>query len=408
MEEARESKFESRRGLHRLSALAVKNGKATGWYGDGGGLYLEVDGHGRRWVLRIAVNGRRRDLGLGPTHKVSLAQAREQAAEYRSMAYRGLDPKEAKRAKRKAAVVVPTFEKAATEVHRARMKGWSNGKHVDQWINTLRDHAFPLLGAKPVNEVGTPEVLQVLTPIWLAKPETARRVRQRLKTVLEWARAAGHRSGDNPVDLIGEALPKSSKANVEHHAALPFAEVAKFVAALRAGQSEPVTKLAFELLILTACRTIEIRRAKWEQIDWEAKTWTLPAEAMKARREHVVPLSARALEILRAAKAIAGEATGGLIFPENQWGRPLSENRFLNARVAIGYGERCTPHGFRSSFRDWEAETTHFPSEVVEMALAHTIKSKAEAAYRRGDLLAKRRELMDAWAAYVGTEPAAS
>jgi integrase len=385
-----------------LSALEVKAAKAHGWYGDGGGLYLEVDTHGRRWVLRTQANGRRRDFGLGSLHKVTLAQARDRAAELRSMVYRGIDPKAEKRAARKPAPVVPTFEQAAVQVHRSRLKGWSNGKHVDQWINTLRDHAFPVIGARPINEIATPDVLKVLTPIWLAKPETGRRVRQRLKTVLEWARAAGHRSGENPVDLIGDALPKSTAKNVEHHAALPFAEVGPFIRALRSGQAEKVTRLAFELLILTASRTIEIRSARWDQIDWEAKVWTRPAEMMKARREHAVPLSPRALAILSEAKALAGGDLTGLIFREGTGARGLSENRFLNAREAIGYGERCTPHGFRSSFRDWAAETTMFPAEVVEMALAHTIKSKAEAAYRRGDLLAKRRELMDAWAMYVG------
>lgn len=386
------------RGLNRLTALEVRAAKQIGWYGDGGGLYLEVDEHGRRWVLRLTIAGRRRDLGLGPLHKVTLPQARERAAEFRTMAYQGVDPVATKRARRQAPPI-PTFEQAANEVHRTRANGWSNGKHVDQWINTLRDHAFPLIGSKPVNIIGTPEVLKVLTPIWLAKPETARRVRQRLKTVLEWARAAGHRTGENPVDLIGDALPKANSNKIEHHAALPFAEVPKFVRALRNGESELVTKLAFELLILTASRTIEIRRARWEEIDWQNKIWTRPAESMKARREHAVPLSPRAMEVLGEAKKLAGGAPGGLIFREGD--RPLSENRFLNARDALGYGERCTPHGFRSSFRDWAAETTQFSSEVVEMALAHTIKSKAEAAYRRGDLLAKRRVLMEAWADHV-------
>lgn len=386
------------RGLNRLTALEVKAAKQIGWYGDGGGLYLEVDEHGRRWVLRLTIAGRRRDFGLGPLHKVTLPQARERAAEFRTMAYQGVDPVATKRARRQAPPI-PTFEHAANEVHRTRAKGWSNGKHVDQWINTLRDHAFPLIGSKPVNIIGTPEVLKVLTPIWLAKPETARRVRQRLKTVLEWARAAGHRTGENPVDLIGDALPKASSNKIEHHAALPFAEVPKFMMALRNGEAESVTKLAFELLILTASRTIEVRRARWEEIDWQNKIWTRPAESMKARREHAVPLSPRAMAILEEAKKLAGGATDGLIFREGD--RPLSENRFLNARDALGYGERCTPHGFRSSFRDWAAETTQFSSEVVEMALAHTIKSKAEAAYRRGDLLAKRRVLMEVWADYV-------
>jgi integrase len=378
--------------------LEVKAARQAGWYGDGGGLYLEVDGHGRRWVLRLSIAGRRRDFGLGSLHKVTLSQARERAAEYRALAYQGIDPVASKPKIRKVPAV-PTFEQAANEVHRARAKGWSNGKHVDQWINTLRDHAFPMIGSRPVNTIGTPDILKVLTPIWIAKPETARRVRQRLKTVLEWARAAGHRSGDNPVDLIGEALPRNTAKRIEHHPALPFDQVAGFVRELRAGQSEEVTKRAFEFLILTAARTIEVRRARWREIDWDNKLWKRPAESMKARREHAVPLSPRAMEILAEAKRANGGAEDGLIF--NEGTRPLSESRFLNARAALGYRDRCTPHGFRSSFRDWAAETTQFSNEVVEMALAHTIKSKAEAAYRRGDLLAKRRLLMDAWAEFV-------
>lgn len=386
------------RGLNRLSALEVKAAKQSGWYGDGGGLYLEVDQHGRRWVLRLTICGRRRDLGLGPLHKVTLPQARERAAEYRSLAYQGVDPIAAKRDSRPLQAV-PTFQQAASEVHRTRAKGWSNGKHVDQWINTLRDHVFPAIGTRPVNTIGTPEVLKVLTPIWLTKPETARRVRQRLKTVLEWARAAGHRSGENPVDLIGDALPKAASSKIVHHAALPFGEVSMFVRLLRDGEAEPVTKLAFELLILTAARTIEIRRAKWQEIDWHNQLWKRPAESMKARRDHAVPLSPRAIAILQEAKQASSGPADGLIFREGN--TALSENRFLNARDALGYRDRCTPHGFRSSFRDWAAETTQFSSEVVEMALAHTIKSKAEAAYRRGDLLAKRRMLMEAWADFV-------
>lgn len=389
------------RGLNRLSTLEVKAAKRPGWYGDGGGLYLEVDQHGRRWVLRLTIDGRRRDLGLGSLHKVALPQARARAAEFRTLAYHGIDPIAAKRESRKQQIVraVPSFEQAANEVHRTRAQGWSNGKHVDQWINTLRDHAFPAIGSRPVDAIGTPEILKVLTPIWLAKPETARRVRQRLKTVLEWARAAGHRSGENPVDLIGEALPKTAATRIEHHAALPFTEVEAFVRLLRNGGAEDVTKLAFEFLILTAARTIEIRRARWQEIDWQNHLWKRPAENMKARREHAVPLPDRAIAILHEIKQAVGGAPEGLIFREGK--RPLSENRFLNARDALGYRERCTPHGFRSSFRDWAAETTQFSSEVVEMALAHTIKSKAEAAYRRGDLLAKRRMLMQAWADYI-------
>jgi integrase len=397
-------------GIHRLSAAAIKFIDQPGWHADGGGLYLEVDASGRkRWAMRLTVNGRRRDFGLGPLHKVTLKDARELAAEYRAKAYRGIDPVADKRRAR-AAIEIPTFEAAAQQVHESRRAAWSNGKHVDQWINTLRDYAFPHIGSKRVSNITTADVLAVLTPIWSTKPETARRVRQRLATVLEWARAAGHRSGDNPVDLIGEALPRQRR-QARHHAALPYTEVPRFIARLRAGQAEPVTKLAFEFLILTATRTIEVRKALWSEIDRHAKMWTIPGEdpatgrRMKAGRAHTVPLSNRCLEILDQAKRLAGDSP--LLFPDQGTRAALSENRFLVARDGLGYSkETCTPHGFRSSFRDWAAEETLFPAEVAEMALAHSIKSKTEAAYRRGHLLAKRRELMEAWANYA-TAPVA-
>jgi integrase-like protein/Arm domain-containing DNA-binding protein len=248
------AKQQNPQGIHRLAPLTVTNTTVPGWHADGGGLYLEIDETGRkRWAMRLTVNGRRRDFGLGPLHKVSLATAREIAAEYRAKAYRGIDPTEEKRRKRKEQRIAPapTFEEAAKEVHKRRRGTWSNGKHVDQWINTLRDHAFPKIGTKPVNEIGTPEVLEVLTPIWTEIPETARRVRQRLATVLDWAKVAGHRSGDNPVELIGDALPKHKKKQ-KHHPALPYSQVANFIGKLRAGGAESVTKLAFEFL--THCR----------------------------------------------------------------------------------------------------------------------------------------------------------
>ncbi len=392
------------RQLHRLTALTVKNVQRPGWHADGGGLYLEVDKSGaKRWAMRLTVNGHRHDYGLGPIQKVSLQQARTRAAEYREKAYVGVEPVPRKR--RRGVVAedqsLMTFERAADTAHLARKGGWSNGKHVDQWINTLRDHAFPTIGKKAVADVTTADVLAVLTPIWMTKPETARRVRQRMRTVLEWARVAGHRSGDNPVDLIGEALPKQ-RIRVEHHDALPYTEVGAFIAALRAGRADDATKAAFELMILTAARTREVRLATWSEFDIEAKLWTVPAERMKARREHVVPLSDRVVEILVEQRAhYLNAAPGDPVFVDKYTGKALSENRFLNARDAIGYGDKCTPHGFRSSFRDWAAEETSFPAEVVEMALAHTIASKTEAAYRRGDLLAKRRELMAEWGGYA-------
>ena len=395
------------KGLHLLSAAAVKYIDQIGWHADGGGLYLEVDKCGaKRWAMRLTVNGRRRDFGLGPLHKVSLLQARERASEYRSKAYRGIDP--TKRDEPGPELPQPkslTFEEAARQVHAQRRSAWSNGKHVDQWINTLSDHAFPIIGAKPVGSIATPDILAVLAPIWNLKPETARRLKQRLATVLNWARAAGHRSGDNPVELIGDALPKHVRAD-NHHAALPYADVPAFIAKLRNGKAEPITKLAFEFLILTAARTADVRQARCEEIDFEAATWTIPGNdagsgrRMKAGREHVVPLSRRCLQILKGAQPLRAEHA--LLFPDAATGRAMSENRFLVARDALGYSkQRCTPHGFRSSFRDWAAEETAFPPEVAEMALAHAIRSKVEAAYRRGHLLAKRRQLMEAWAHYA-------
>ena len=394
-------------GIHRLSAATIKHITDPGWHADGGGLYLEVDRSGRkRWAMRLTVNGKRRDFGLGPLHKVSLLDARERAAEYRAKAYRGIDPVEDKqRAKHGLDRNVPTFEEASHNVHEQWRGTWSSGKHVDQWINSLRDHVFPIIGAKPVNHIITPDVLKILTPIWTTKPETARRIKQRLTTVLEWARAAGHRSGDNPVALIGDALPRYKKEQ-QHHPALPYTEVAQFIGKLRAGHIEPITKLAFEFLILTAARKTEVRTARWDEIDFTARTWTIPGNddetgrRMKTRRDHVVPLSHRCLQILIQCKA--SSADQHLIFLDNAAGRVISANSFLVARDALGYSkDKCTPHGFRSSFRDWAAEETNFPADVVEMALAHTIKNKVEAAYRRGQLLAKRADLIEAWARYA-------
>jgi integrase len=396
-------------GIHRLSAAAVKNIRAAGWHADGGGLYLEVDASGRkRWAMRITINGRRRDFGLGPLHKVSLFNAREKAADYRAKAYRGIDPAEREKVPPKlegAMPAGPTFKVAAEAVHAQRRATWKNGKHVDQWINSLRDYAFPFIGDKIIGDIGTPEVLQVLSPIWNEKAETARRVRQRIGTVLEWARAAGHRSGDSPIDLLGEALPRHRK-DVSHHAALAYADVPSFVAKLRGSSLAPITKFAFEFLILAAARTVEVRQGLRDEIDECAATWSIPGEneetgrRMKSGRDHVVPLSKRCVQILAEAKKLSGDSP--FIFPDHQSGEAMSENRFLNARSALGYdNDEVTPHGFRSSFRDWASEETSFSPEVAEMALAHTIKNKTEAAYRRGKLLAKRAELMEAWARFV-------
>lgn len=379
-----------------LTTVQVRALKTPGRYADGHGLYLVVDPSGaKRWLLRIVVKGKRRDIGLGGASLVTLAEAREKALAYRKTARGGGDPLAERR---RVQVTVPTFAEAAETVHGEHKATWKNAKHAAQWLNTLRTYANPYFGAKRVDQIETPDVLRALSPIWLTKGETASRVRQRIGTVLDWAKAAGHRSGDNPVEGVTRGLPKQGERE-EHHAALPYAEVPAFVARLRAmsGQGE-VSRLAFEFLILTAARTSEVLGAQWSEINEAEALWTVPASRMKAAREHRVPLSGRAAEILTQAKVLAGDSA--LVFPGRDGLKPRSNMVFSMAlrRMEV----QVTAHGFRSSFRDWAAEATNLPREVAEMALAHTIENRVEAAYRRGDLLAKRRELMEEWSAYIG------
>lgn len=377
-----------------LSAVKVRSLTEPGRHADGNGLYLEVDSSGaKRWLLRIMVRGRRRDIGLGSLKLVSLAEAREKATELRKLARSGGDPLAERRRQR---VGVPTFEEAAKAVHEAHKATWKNSKHTSQWINTLTEYAFPKLGSRRVDHIETPDVLAVLSPIWLERPETARRVRQRIGAVMDWAGAAGHRTGPNPVLGVGKGLPKQPD-RVAHHAALPYAEIPTFLKALRASDAAEPSRLAFEFLILTAARTGEVIGATWDEIDLKQKLWIIPASRMKAKREHRVPLADRCLEILRRAKELTGGQ--GYAFAGRSDGKPLSNMAFLMMlrRMQIA----CTVHGFRSSFRDWASERASFPSEVCEMALAHTVNNKVEAAYRRGDLLEKRRKLMASWANFV-------
>ena len=377
-----------------LTSVQIRTFKKPGRYADGHGLYLVVDPSGaKRWLLRIVVQGKRRDIGLGGTSLVPLAEAREKALAYRKIARDGGDPLAERR---RAQASIPTFAEAAELVHAEHKTTWRNAKHAAQWITTLRTYANPHLGTKRVDQIETPDVLRALAPIWLAKGETARRVRQRIGTVMDWAKAAGHRSGDSPVEGVAKGLPKQGERD-EHHAALPYADVPAFVARLRqmSGQGE-IGRLAFEFLILTAARTGEVLDARWSEIDEAGALWTVPATRMKAGREHRVPLSARAGKVLTWAKGLGGGSA--LIFPGRAGEKPLSNMVFLMAlrRMAVP----ITAHGFRSSFRDWAAEATNLPREVAEMALAHAIESKVEAAYRRGDLLDKRRELMEQWATF--------
>jgi integrase len=297
---------------------------------------------------------------------------------------------------------MPTFKEAATIVHEEHSATWKNKKHAAQWINTLKKYAFPFFGDRPVDQVGTPEVLKALSQIWLTKPETARRVRQRIGTVLDWAKAAGHRSGDNPINGIAKGLPKQPKKQ-KHHAALPYSKVNLFINELGKADANESTRLAFEFLILTATRTSEVILAEWSEIDLAGKAWTIPANRMKVGNIFRVPLSDRCIELLEQAKKISD---GGVyVFPGRSEKRPLSSMVFLMVIRRIGMD--ITAHGFRSTFRDWAAERTNFSRDVCEMALAHTVSDKVEAAYLRGDLFDKRRQLMDTWAAFVRTDTSA-
>lgn len=380
--------------MGKLTARKCETAR-PGKYTDGHGLLLKVDPSGaRRWVLRLMVDGIRRDYGLGGLQDVPLAVARERALALRRQAKAGLDVTRKK-------AVVPTFENAARAVHEEQKPTWKNVKHAAQWLATLEQYAFPAIGSKPVSVIDGPTVRDVLLPIWLELPETARRVRQRVGAVLDWASAKGYRMGENPVRSIARGLPKQPKER-GHHAALGFAEVPAFIERLRAsGASEPA-RLAFEWLILTATRTSETLGARWSEIDAKAETWQIPAHRMKARRNHVVPLPARCLEILHRAKELHS-GRGDFVF-ESKPGAAYSNMVFLKALSRMGERGKATVHGFRSAFKDWAAEATSFPNIVSEAALAHTIKDKTERAYRRGDLLEKRRELMTAWARHC-TEP---
>ena len=379
---------------NKLSPPGVSALNEPGRHADGNGLYLVVSPKGnKKWILRTVVQGKRTDIGLGGVSTTTLAKARKKAAEMREIARDGGNPIEERR---KARTNSPTFKEAANLVHADHSKTWKNEKHAAQWINTLTQYAFPYFGEMPVSQVGTAEVLKALSQIWLTKPETARRVRQRVGTVMDWAKAAGHRSGDNPIDGIEKGLPKQPKQQ-DHHAALPYLDLNSFITGIRESDANESTRLAFEFLILTATRTSEVILAEWSEIDSKEKAWTIPAERMKAGRKFRVPLSARCIEILKRAKEISDG--GPFVFSGRSVKKPLSTMVFL--MMIRRMGEDITAHGFRSSFRDWAAERTNFSREVCEMALAHSVSDKTEAAYLRGDLFDKRRELMDTWAAFA-------
>lgn len=392
----------------RLTAVRVEKEKKPGLYSDGLGLYLQVRAGGAKsWIFRYRTNGKLRDMGLGSVNAVSLAQTREKAAACRSMRANGIDPIDAKRAERAKsraeATRAMTFEQCAAAYIEAHRAGWKNAKHVAQWTATLATYAYPIFGTQPVAAIDTPMVLKVLEPMWTTKTETASRVRGRIESVLDWARVREFRHGENPARWRGHLdhlLPKRSKvAAVKHHAALPYDEAPAFMASLRAQVG--VAARAFEFCILTASRTGEVLGARWTEFDIKAKVWTVPPERMKARREHRVPLPDRAMTILRHMQELPG---GEFVFPGGKAKRPLSGMAFLMLLRRMTRDD-LTAHGFRSTFRDWAAERTSFPREVADLALAHTISDKVEAAYRRGDLFEKRRRLAEAWAAFCESPP---
>jgi len=384
-----------------LTAVEVKRLTATGWHAVGtvAGLGLKVSPTGTRaWVLRVVVGAKRREIGLGAFPDVTLADAHAKARAMRAEIEQGIDPVEkrtaAASALRAAQTAGMTFDQCAAAYVKAHAPAWKSAKHAMQWENTLVTYAGPVIGGLLVRHVETPHVLAILEPIWMSKTETASRLRGRIESVLDWATTRGQREGLNPARWRGHLdtlLPEKSKvATTGHHAALPWREIGPFMARLRA--AEGVGARCLEFVILTACRSGEARGATWSEIDIGARTWTVPAERMKAGREHRVPLSDATLALLAGLPRIVGN---DLVFPAPRGG--VLSDMTLGA-VLKRLGVPVTAHGFRSTFRDWCAESTSYPQHVAEMALAHTIGDKVEAAYRRGDLFDKRQRLMTDWA----------
>lgn len=381
----------------KLTKRLVEN-LGPGRHGDGNGLYLVVDPSGaRRWIVRVVVKGQRNrkggplrtDFGLGSAELVTLNQARERALEYRRMARQGLNPRY------NATREVPTFEEFAGQVHIERLPTWKNAKHGQQWINTLRDYAFPKIGRMPIDAIDQPEVMMCLAPIWTEKHETAKRLAQRIKTVLDVARSKGFRSGENPVTAIKEAgaLPKV-RAKPKHHGAMDWRDVPAFYADLKGRNAMAAKALMFTCL--TSSRTGEVLGLRWEELDFHARLWICPAERMKTDEAHRVPLTDEMLDIIEPLRAMRSE----YVFEGQKRHRPLSNMSMLMLlrRMKV---EGATVHGFRSTFRDWAAEVAGVPREVAEKSLAHTVGTDVERAYARSDLLDQRRVLMEEWSNYV-------
>jgi integrase len=390
--------------LNRLTALEVSRKKAPGLYADGGNLYLQVTtARTKSWIFRFMLNGRSRDMGLGSTAIVTLADARQQRDTARRLLLDGIDPIEhrnAARAQRRVAEAKTIdFKEAAEAFLATKRQGWRSIKHAEQWAASMTTYAYPILGLLPVATIDTDLVMRVLDPIWAAKPETASRIRGRIESILDYAKTRGYRDGENPARWRGHLqhmlVVKSKLRRVEHHPALPYTEIGAFVDSLRA--REATAAKALEFLILTAARSAEVLQAEWSEIKLTDRMWIVPGFRMKASREHRVPLSEPAAAVLQRVR----ELDGRYVFPGPHTGRPLNSAALQAVLPRIGRGD-ITPHGFRSTFRDWAAEQTAYPNELLEIALAHTVPDKTEAAYRRGDMIEKRRRLMDDWATYGG------
>jgi integrase len=387
----------------KITALQVAKLTKPGNHHIGDGCYLQIarQGRGRSWLFRYQRDGRKHWVGLGPFALLSLAEARQRALDARRLLLDGIDPIEAKRSKRAQAALQAakgiTFEQCAERYIGAHETAWRNAVHRKQWRSTLLTYVFPVFGKVPVAEVGTALVMTALEPIWNTKFETAGRVRGRIESILDWAKARGYRDGENPARWRGHLdhlLPDRRKVRrVKHHAALPYAEIATFMAKLR--EREGVAARALEFAILTAGRTGEVLGARWDEISGDV--WTVPASRMKSQREHRVPLSKRARQILDGL-----HHEGEYIFPGGRVGKPLSHMALLETLRRMNRGN-LTAHGFRSTFRDWVSECTGYQREIAEAALAHAIPNAVEAAYRRGDLFEKRKRLMAEWTTYCST-----
>ncbi len=378
-----------------LSATQVKALEEPGRYSDGGGLHLYISkAGGKSWVQRITVDGRRRDIGLGGYPSVSLARAREKAAANRAAIADGRDPVAEKRT-----LATPTFREAACSVYEANRPRWRNAKHIANWTQVLERHAMPALGSTPIDRIGRGDVLRVLSPIWTSRPETARRVRQRMRTIFRWAMAHGFMEANPAGEAVDGALPRMPKTRA-HFRSLPYQEVASALGTIEASQASMAAKLCLRFLVLTAARSGEVRGATWNEIDLGGREWRIPAGRMKAGLEHRVPLSAQALEVLEQAVALRDE--NGLVFPSPlKAGSPMSDMTLTKVLRSTGLAQRATVHGFRSSFKDWTMEQTDTPWAVGEAALAHALGNSTEQAYARSDLFERRRVLMQQWADYL-------